>query len=132
MRAFAAVRKALSGVIRARAERIAPNWGATVLDGHEGMEGEGPVEGVAVPSRIAIASMDYIAADRVAVEAMGMNPDWVGYLQYLEQAGIGNYDIAKIDVRGETIAVVRRTYKPASKIERARWRLPLVQTTNET
>lgn len=113
------------------AERMAPNWGATVLDGHEGMEGEGPVEGVAVPSRVAIASMDYIAADRVAVEVMGMNPAWVGYLQYLERAGVGNYDIGKIDVRGETIAAVRRTYKPASTLERAlEWNLPLVQTTN--
>jgi len=114
------------------AEKMAPNWGATVLDGFEGMEGEGPVEGVAVPSRIAIASMDYIAADRVAVEAMGLNPEWVGYLQYLEQAGVGNYDIAKIDVRGETIASVKRTYKPASSIGRAiEWRLPLVHSTDK-
>jgi uncharacterized protein (DUF362 family) len=114
------------------AQKMAPNWGATVLDGYEGMEGEGPVDGVPVPSRIAIASMDYIAADRVAVEAMGINPAWMGYLQYLEQAGVGNYDIAKIDVRGETIAAVRKTYKPASTIERAlEWSLPLVPTTKK-
>lgn len=115
------------------ASKMAPNWGAAVLDGHEGMEGEGPVEGVAVPSRVAIASMDYIAADRVAVEVMGMNPAWVGYLQYLERAGIGNYDIGKIDVRGEAIAAVRRTYKPASTLARAiEWSLPLAQTTSKT
>ena len=114
------------------AQKMAPNWGATVLDGYEGMEGEGPVDGVPVPSRIAIASMDYIAADRVAVESMGINPAWMGYLQYLEQAGVGNYDIAKIDVRGETIAAVKKTYKPASTIERAlEWSLPLVQTTKQ-
>ena len=114
------------------AEKMAPNWGATVLDGHEGMEGEGPVEGVAVPSRVAIASMDYIAADRVAVEVMGMNPAWVGYLQYLERAGVGNYDIGKIDVRGEAIAAVRKTYKPASTLARAiEWSLPLAQATSK-
>ncbi len=54
---------------------MAPNWGATVLDGYQGMEGEVPVEGVPVPSWIAIASMDYIAADRIAVEAMGINQE---------------------------------------------------------
>ena len=114
------------------AQKMAHNWGAAILDGYEGMEGEGPVEGVAVPSRIAIASMDYVAADRVAVEAMRINPAWMGYLQYLEQAGVGNYDITKIDVRGETIAAVQKTYKPASTIERAlEWSLPLVQTTKK-
>jgi uncharacterized protein (DUF362 family) len=112
------------------AQKMSVNWGATVLDGYEGMEGEGPIEGTAVPSRIAMASTDYIAADRVAVEVMGMDAAWIGYLQYLEQVGVGNYDIAKIDVRGETIAAVRKTYKPVSTLERAlEWRLPLVQST---
>jgi uncharacterized protein (DUF362 family) len=60
---------------------------------------------------IAIASRDYIAADRVAVEAMGIDPTLVGYLQYCAAVGLGNYDPAKIDVRGETIAAFKRTYK---------------------
>jgi uncharacterized protein (DUF362 family) len=81
------------------------------LDGYEGMEGNGPTSGDAVPHRIAIASRDYVAADRVAVEAMGINPDLVGHLQYCAAVGLGNYDAAKIDVRGETIAAVKRTYK---------------------
>ncbi len=110
------------------AQKVSSNWGATVLDGYEGMEGEGPVDGVAVPSRVAIASMDYIAADRVAVEIMGMNPAWLGYLQYLDKAGVGNYDIAKIDVRGEKIEAVRKSYKPPSGLDRAlEWSLPLRQ-----
>ena len=112
-------------------QRMAPFWGATVLDGYEGMEGGGPVSGQPVPHRIAMASMDYVAADRVATEVMGVEPTWVGYLQYLEQVGVGNYDIAKIDVRGETIAAVKRTYRLHPDIDRhLQWMGPLVPNPN--
>ena len=108
------------------AQKLAPFWGATVIDGLEGMEGNGPVAGTPVPSGIAIASLDYIAADRVGVEAMGIDPSWVGYLQYCEQAGIGNYDISKIEVRGEKIAAVARKYRLHSSTERnLQWLAPL-------
>ncbi|MEO8657308.1 MAG: DUF362 domain-containing protein [Bryobacteraceae bacterium] len=40
------------------AKRMRPFWGATVIDGFEGMEGEGPLRGTPVPSRLAIASTD--------------------------------------------------------------------------
>src|SRR5262249_26131140 len=64
------------------AQKMAPFWGATVIDGYEGMEGNGPASGTPVPSRIAIASTDYIAADRVGVESMGIDASWLAYLQY--------------------------------------------------
>jgi uncharacterized protein (DUF362 family) len=108
------------------AQKLAPFWGATVIDGLEGMEGDGPVSGTPVPSRIAIASLDYVAADRVGVEAMGIDPRWLGYLQYCEQAGIGNYDISKIEVRGEKIAAVVRKYHLHSDVDRnLQWMAPL-------
>ena len=56
-------------------QQFAPHWGVAVLDGYEGMEGQGPVRGTAVPHRIAIASRDFIAADRVAIETMGIDPN---------------------------------------------------------
>ena len=108
------------------AQKLAPFWGATVIDGLEGMEGDGPVSGTPVPSRIAIASLDYIAADRVGGEAMGIDPRWVGYLQYCEQVGIGNYDISKIEIRGEKIAAVVRKYHLHSDVDRnLQWMAPL-------
>jgi uncharacterized protein (DUF362 family) len=108
------------------AQKLAPSWGASVIDGLEGMEGNGPVAGTPVPSGIAIASLDYIAADRVGIEAMGIDPRWVGYLQYCEQAGIGNYDLSKIEVRGEKIAAVARKYRLHSSTERnLQWMAPL-------
>lgn len=100
------------------AQKLQPFWGLTVIDGFEGMEGNGPASGTPVPSRLAIASTDFVAADRVGVEAMGINPKWMGYLRYCEQVGLGNYDLAKIDIRGEKLEAVRRAYRLHKDMER--------------
>jgi len=100
------------------AQRMRPYWGATVIDGFEGMEGNGPNSGLPVPSRLAIASTDYVAADRVGVEVMGINPAWVGYLTYCGATGVGQYDLEKIDVRGAKMADARRPYQLHQDIER--------------
>ncbi len=108
------------------AQRLQPCWGAAVLDGWEGMEGNGPGSGTAVPSRIAIASTDYVAADRVGLEAMGIQPDWIGYLGFCAQAGLGQGDLAKIDVRGARMRDVSRKYQMHKDIERElRWMGPM-------
>lgn len=67
---------------------------------------------------IAIASTDFVAADRVGVETMGINAAWIGYLLYSWQAGVGQYDLDKIDIEGETLATVRRSYRLHNDIER--------------
>ncbi len=100
------------------AQKLRPHWGAAVIDGYEGMEGNGPASGTPVPSRIAIASTDFVAADRVAVECMGIDPAWPGYLNYCGQVGVGNYDTARIDVIGERIASVTKKYRMHQDIER--------------
>jgi uncharacterized protein (DUF362 family) len=108
------------------AERLQPCWGVAVLDGWEGMEGNGPGSGTLVPSRIAIASTDYVAADRVGVEAMGVNPDWVGYLGFCARAGLGQGDLSKIEIRGAKLTDVSRKYKMHNDLERElRWMGPL-------
>jgi uncharacterized protein (DUF362 family) len=100
------------------AQRMRPFWGATVIDGTEGMEGNGPSMGLPVPSRAVIASTDYVAADRVGVEAMGIDSSWVGYLTYCGLTGVGQYDLDRIDVRGAKLADVRRKYQLHRDIER--------------
>ena len=108
------------------AQKLQPNWGAALIDGFEGMEGNGPGSGTPVPSRIAIASTDYIAADRVALETMGINPQWVGYLNYCGEAGLGQYDLGKIDVLGASIDSVKRKYRLHDDIERElQWMGPM-------
>ena len=97
-----------------------------MVDAFEGMEGNGPHAGTPVPHRIAIASTDYIAADRVGVEAMGVDPNWVGSLVYCSQAGLGQYDLDKIDVRGVKVAEVRRTYRLHPDVEQQKqWMRPM-------
>ncbi|HEX4007617.1 MAG TPA: DUF362 domain-containing protein [Acidobacteriaceae bacterium] len=93
------------------AERLRPQWGVALIDGFEGMEGDGPGNGTAVSSHVAIASTDFVAADRVGLEVMGINSEWVGYLGYCGQAGVGTFDLAKISVVGAKIADVARKYQ---------------------
>jgi len=108
------------------AQKMQPNWGLALIDGYEGMQGMGPSDGTPVASRIAIASTDFIAADRVALETMGINPEWLGYLKYCGQAGIGQYDLAKINVHGAAIASVRKTYQLAPDVDRQlQWMGPM-------
>ncbi len=108
------------------AQKMVPFWGATVIDGYEGMEGNGPASGTPVDHRIAIASTDYIAADRVGVETMGIDGEWMGYLNYCHQVGLGQYDLAKIDVVGTKIADVQRKYVHHRDIDRElQWMGPM-------
>ncbi len=108
------------------AQAMKPFWGATLIDGYEGMEGNGPGSGTPVPHRVAIASTDLVAADRVGVECMGINPEWIGYLQFCSMFGLGQYDVNKIDLRGEKIAAVQRKYQLHKDIERElQWMGPI-------
>ena len=108
------------------AQRLQPCWGAAVLDGWEGMEGNGPNDGVLVPSRVAIASTDFVAADRVGIEVMGINPEWVGYLNFCARSGLGQMDLSKIELRGTHLGEVTRKYKMSDDIERElKWMGPM-------
>ena len=110
------------------AEALKPFWGTSVIDGYEGMEGNGPSMGTPVASRLAIASTDFVAADRVAVETMGINPEWLGYLRFCSDFGVGQYDMAKIEVRGEKIAAVQKKYRLHPDIERElQWMGPMTE-----
>ncbi len=102
------------------AHRLAPFWGVAVIDGYEGMEGNGPTDGTRVASRIAIASTDFIAADRVAVECMGIDPATIGYLTYCGQGGLGEWDISRIQIRGFAPEAVKRNYALHSDIDAMR------------
>jgi uncharacterized protein (DUF362 family) len=104
------------------------NWGASVVDGWEGMEGNGPNSGTPVASRIALASTDYVAADRVSAETMGINPEWLGYVKYCGQLGLGQFDAGKIDIVGAKAAEVKKAYRMHPDIERElQWQGPMTE-----
>lgn len=91
-----------------------------VLDGFEGMEGNGPVGGEPVDHRVALAGTDYVAVDRVGVEVMGADFDNIRYLNHLWDFGFGEGDLNKIEVIGESIENCRKQYKMAPRFLRMR------------
>jgi uncharacterized protein (DUF362 family) len=81
------------------------------------MEGNGPTRGTAVDHRVCVASTDWLAADRLAVELMGIDFAHVGYLNYCAQAGLGEADLKKIEIVGEPLDRHVKSYKLAPSIE---------------
>jgi len=88
-----------------------------VIDGYDGMEGHGPTRGTPVEHRVCVVGTDWLAADRVAVELMGIDFAKVGYLNYCADAGLGEGDLKKIEIVGEPIARHVKSYKLANNIE---------------
>ena len=57
---------------------------------------------------------------------MGIDPEWLGYVKYCGQLGLGQFDAARIDVIGAKIADVRKKYRMHPDIERElQWRGPM-------
>jgi uncharacterized protein (DUF362 family) len=71
-----------------------------VLDGVKGMEGDGPVRGTPVEQGVALASLDWLAADRIGIELMGMNYAELKYMHWCKTAGWGEDDLGKIKTIG--------------------------------
>lgn len=97
------------------ASRLHPHL--AVIDGYEGMEGEGPASGTPVNSRVCVVSPDWLAADRVALELMGIDFAKVGYLNYCAQAGLGQADLTKIEILGPALKDHVKPYKMASSFD---------------
>ncbi|MBK9389306.1 MAG: DUF362 domain-containing protein [Bacteroidetes bacterium] len=98
-----------------------------VIDGFEGMEGNGPRLGTPVDHRICVASTDWYAADRVSVELMGIDFGIVGWLNFCAQSGIGEADLSKIEIVGEKISDHIKKYKLHDNIEQQlMWMKPVV------
>jgi len=89
----------------------------TVLDGFEGMEHNGPLSGTPVDHKVALASTDWVAADRVGAELMGFDFRKVGYLAFSADAGMGQADLGKIEVVGDPIEDHIRQYQPHDTID---------------
>ena len=97
----------------------------SVIDGFEGMQGNGPIGGYPVDHRICVISTDWLAADRVAVELMGIDFGKVGYLNYCANAGKGVADLNRIQIIGESIRDHKKLYKLSDNIdEQLVWMTP--------
>lgn len=96
-----------------------------VIDGFEGMEGNGPVAGDRVEMRVAISSCDFVSADAVGAALMGFDPLDIGYLFYANKFKLGCADLGGINVVGESVEDHVRSFKPHRGYdEQKRWRIP--------
>jgi len=105
------------------APRVWPHL--AVIDGWQGMEGDGPGNGDAVDWRVALAGSDPLAVDVFTTHLMGLDPEQVGYLQYCRRMGLGMGEVGQIEVVGNVApAEVRRSFAPSPTHERQLdWRL---------
>jgi len=108
----------------ALAPRLHPSL--AVIDGFEGMEGNGPIRGTAVDHRVCVASTDWFAADRVGVELMGLDFNNIGYLTFCAEAGLGTADLSKIQIIGENVKNHIKSYKLNDSWEKQLiWKTPV-------
>ncbi len=98
-----------------------------VIDGYEGMEGTGPVNGTPVNQKVCVASLDWLAADRVGVELMGVDFNKIGYLSYCAKAGDrGQGDLGKILMVGAPLKDHVRKYQLPRQWEQiTSWQRPV-------
>ena len=80
-----------------------------ILDGFYCMDGNGPVDGFPVKLESAIASTDPLKADGIGARLMGVEPEGIGYLFYLQKQGLGDYSTNGLV--GEAIKDVKAKFK---------------------
>jgi uncharacterized protein (DUF362 family) len=104
--------KAINLTLAKMAQHVGPDL--TVLDGTEGMQGNDPVDGFAIDSRVTLASAHNIAADVIGLQVMGYRLDHVGYLRYAME--LRRLTLDDIEVIGERIEDVKIDFKPHDNI----------------
>ena len=104
------------------ATAVKPDVG--VIDGFEGMEGNGPVDGSPVNLRVAVASCDFVAADAVMARIMGFDPMEISYIYLANSLGLGRGDLGSQTILGENPDAVRVRFKPHSNYSKTQvgWR----------
>jgi len=113
------------------AYHVRPDLG--FVDGYDGMEGNGPTRGTQVDHRICVAGLDWMAVERVCLALMDIDPAKVGYLTYCAGAGMGQFDLSKIEITGEQLAKHIRTYKlPPNINNQLQWMTPMVRENRRT
>ena len=87
-----------------------------VIDGFVGIEGNGPAWGVPIGSKVALASLDAVAADITGTRVMGFDPRQINYLNAMAAAGLGQGDFDKIELLGTPLEQCITKYKPNERM----------------
>jgi uncharacterized protein (DUF362 family) len=100
----AALARKLTDILRIRRPDL------NVLDGLVGQEGDHAAEGRPVEMGLILASPDAVALDAVAGAVMGLEPWEVDTTRIAGEAGLGEADLSRVEVVGESIAGVQRPF----------------------
>lgn len=92
----------------------------SVLDGVVGMEGSGPVSGDLIEHGVACASTDWLAADRLGIELMGIDYSYLKFMHWCADAGLGQDDLSQLKIIGPDYTGHRARYKLHKNIETQR------------
>lgn len=83
----------------------------TIIDSIIGMEGQGPHAGTPIEMNLMVAGTDTVATDAVASYIMGFEPMEIPAIRCAATEGLGEIDLNKIEVVGETADSVRKHFK---------------------
>jgi len=84
--------------------------GLVVVDGSMAMEGDGPTGGSLVKMDLIVAGTNPLATDMVTANIMGFEPHEVPTFTWANRVGMQPTSVDEIEVRGETLASVRRPF----------------------
>jgi uncharacterized protein (DUF362 family) len=104
------------------ARDLAPHL--SVIDGVEGMEGDGPVDGDPVRHGFVLLGSDPVAVDAAAARLMGFDPKEIGYLVHCARLGLGTLEEKEWQVVGDPLEAGIREYRPHHRYaEQRQWSL---------
>ncbi len=103
-------------LFRLAVEGVQPDF--SIIDGITAIEGNGPWSGEIVEHGVTVASTDFVAADRVCTELMGIDPKYMKYLEFCGNAGMGNWNMDDIKVTGAKLKDLKMKYKLHKTVEK--------------
>lgn len=86
----------------------------TIVDAVIGMEGQGPHTGTPIEMGLILAGTDTVAVDAVTGACMGFEPIEIPAVRIAGHDGLGEMDLAKIEVVGAPVAEVMKHFKRAN------------------
>jgi uncharacterized protein (DUF362 family) len=87
-----------------------------IVDGIEGMEGDGPLRGETVRSGVLVAGDNLTAVDSTATRIMGLYPEQVEHLRMMLAHG-GTIRSDRIEQVGESVSSVARSFRVLDDFE---------------
>jgi len=84
--------------------------GFAIVDGIEGMEGNGPLAGDTINSNVIIMGNNLTAVDATSTRVMGLRPEKVEYLRLMSEKG-EPFSQSQIEQVGETIRSCKQSFR---------------------